>query len=316
MPAARAACCALLCLYCGAVHGRKQDVLAPEGLAVSKEERGKEGMTHSVVLSMGRCGTQFFIDTLSQHPNVDFVLEQELMAAQKKSTSKKLLDEFYARDHEMKDNVTVHGFKWLQHQPGINGHLAQHTGFAMDGTSKDDVASAKELMEGDFKAILLTREPSLRFLVSGAKLGKEGNFHHCRTDRGGDVQKCLAAVAKMKVSLASTETQLKHNKTLPFRLEQLQETWSNMTRFLGQNIDPSNLLVLKYEDAMARPQEVFGQAFDFLGVPPFAVDPDAAVKQNTPVPLKETLSDYDAVLSEVKGSKWEDELTAGGSARV
>jgi len=316
MPAARAACFALLGLCCGAAYGRKQVVLAPEGLTVRKEGRGKAGMTHSVVLSMGRCGTEFFIDTMSQHPNVDFILEEELMAAKKKGTSKKLLEEFYSRDHQMKDNVTVHGFKWLINQPGIDGRLIKHTGFAMDGTSEDDASSAKELVEGEFKAILLTREPSLRFLLSGAKLEQEGSAQvHCRSDRGG-VDKCLTAVAKMKVSLASTEAQLKHNKTLPHKLEELQEQWRNMTRFLGQHLDPSNLLVLKYEDTVASPQEVFDKAFEFLGVPPFAIDPNAKTRQNTPVPLSEALSDYDAVLSEVKGSKWEGELTAGGAVRL
>jgi len=323
--AAAATCCAMLWAS-GAAHDPTQRVLAPahDHLILGQARRrssdattSEVSVTHTAVMSSARSGTQWFIKTMSQHPNVNY--ENEIMLDEDAGNQKsvQILQNFYERDTDspQKKNITVHGFVWMVGQPNEPHRM----GFHMDGKGDDDEANVEAIVQGGFKTILLTRAPSLRQLVSLQRLRfTSGEEVHCtkQTTKDGpvmDVEKCLANVAKVKVSIGSDEGQLKRNHTLPYRFAEMEQEWRNIESYLKQQLGIKNVLVVKYEDLLDRPLEMFGQAIEFLGLPPFTVDPDAEIQQNTRVPLRDVLSDYDAVLSEVRGTKWEAELTDDSS---
>ena len=51
-----------------------------------------------------------------------------------------------------------------------------------------------------------------------------------------------------------------------------ERIWKEYERWAIENLDPSNVLVLSYEELLATPQQTMDKAYSFLGVPEFKID--------------------------------------------
>jgi len=275
---------ALGCMLLGvAARGGDQGVLSTDdemGLHVVDK-----GMTHAVMLSKQRCGTQWFLDLLNQHPHMRF--ETELMSSKdhEEGKVKSTLRDFRKRDtdYDKRLNVTVHGFKWMQNQP-------EEEPFTFDGTTDKDMDYVMGLKEDKFKVILFERPASIRYLLSLSE----------KTDS--------PTLNTSSVTIASSAEELAHNHTVARKLDQIEENWQNAEAFLSKHFSEEKLLVLQYDLVVAHPQAWINKVFRFFDLDDF--DVVLTDNQTKGASLKDALTDYEQVLEEVNGTKWEKELLA------
>merc|ERR1712070_491155 len=208
-----------------------------------------------------------------------------------------VLSNFYERSTTLKqNNVTVHGFKWQQGQGG----------FKMNGKGARDEAWLKELLKNGFKFILLTREVSLGWFLSAAKM-HSGSKTHCET---GD-DDCLADLKNTKAALRACDLNFccDLDCSMGEALTLAEANWNEMIDWLTERIPADRFQLVKYEQLMDDTRGQMGDLQRFLGMAPHNVKTSLA--QNEHTAIRESVTDYDEVLAEVRGTKWEAEALEG-----
>ena len=196
----------------------------------------------------------------------------------------------------------VQGFKWYNLHGGLD--LLWYP--PRNGTEKFGPYVGSRTM----KTIIFKRDSSIRMQLETYKMVrtirrlKKLNMTCCEFVCEPDDEACLEKAQDDPIALDIPE--------LFQGLNNNERIWKEYERWALENLDPSNVLVLSYEELLATPQETMNRAYSFLGVPTFQIDITRAANQYDTSCLSIQISNGAEIKQAMEGTKWEIEISDCG----
>ena len=233
-----------------------------------------------VMFHIGRCGSTVLGDLLDQHP--DMAWDGELLEVHQMGFKRRILPP--------KAYVHYRRLRRISKKPGTYGFEIKYLR-DLDHVHMDLPELLEWLRERSFSRFLvLHRENYLRRLVSLRIAVQTGQFHRRASDH---------PVPASKVRVAGP---------VPFK----GETFSLVEYFEMFDAEADRLRLLLGDSACylgyelhieKNPMDAYRRASDFLGLSDF--EPHVRYVRKTPQRTRELVADYDLVVEQLAGTRWE-----------